>query len=130
MLTKNLELFLEKNREYIKEVSGLLSKTLPESPPVLIRHINDLIIHRARIAVLLAEANSLLDLAENDALIPKTKSVTELDREVKKNAAVREYRMWRDILYGIIISTDSSRNWSQSVLAFEKLHLELEGAGA
>jgi len=126
----NLETFLEKNKKYVNEIASKLSMRVPEEPVPLIMHVNELIIHKARIAILLAEANSLLDLAEYEALIPKTKSVTELDRETKQKQAVRDYRMWRDILYGLMTSIDSTRNWAQSALAFEKTHALLEGGGA
>jgi len=129
MLTRNLEAFLEKNRKYITEVSGLLSQSVPQEPVPLIEHVNALIVHRSRMVVLLAEMNSLLDLAEHESLVPKTKSLTELDRETRQKAQVRDYRMWRDILYGLVTSIDSTRNWGQSALAFEKTLVTLEGGG-
>jgi len=130
MLSENLKLFLDKNREYINTISGILSERMPEEPVPLIQHVNKLVVHKARISILLAEINSLLDLAEHDALLPKSKHLTELDRQVRQKSAVRDYRMWRDILYGLMTSIDSSRNWAQSALAFEKTHALLEGSGA
>jgi len=127
MLTRNLEEFLEKNRKYISEVSSLLSKSIPSEPVPLIEHVDTIIIHRSRMVVLLATANSLLDLAEHEALTPKSKSLTELDRETRQKAEVRDYRMWRDILYGLVTSIDSTRNWGQSALAFEKTLATIEG---
>lgn len=130
MLSNNLEAYLEKNRKYINEIASKLALSIPEEPVPLINHVNELIVHKARISILLAEMNSLLDLAEYEALIQKTKSITELDRVTKQKQAVRDYRMWRDILYGLMTSIDSTRNWAQSALAFEKTHALLEGGMA
>jgi hypothetical protein len=127
----NLERFLEKNRSYIVEVSNRLAMSMPEDPHVMIEHVKQLIIHRARMSALLAELDSMLDLAEKEALPEKTSKTTEMDREITKNAAVREYRMWRDILKNIVMSIDSTRSWAQSVLAYEKYGFhDLDGSGA
>ena len=130
MLEQNLTNFLDKHRDYIKEVSGLLAHSLPDEPVPMIEQTKLLIGHRARIATLLAEMNALLDLAEYESLPQKTRNVTELDRTTEQKKQVRDYRMWRDILYGIMSSIDSTRSWAQSALAFEKTHASFDGEGA
>lgn len=131
MLRENLEKFLEKHRDYVLEVSNRLGQAIPEDPNLLIEHVNKLIVHRARVSILLAEMDGLLDWAERDALPEKTSRTTEMDREITKNSEVREYRMWRDILKNIVLSIDSTRSWGQSSLAYEKYsHQSIEGSGA
>ncbi len=130
-MQQNLEKFLEKNREYVVEVSNRLAMQIPEDPHIMIEQVKKLITHRARISILLAEADAILDLAEKESLPEKTSRVTEMDREITKNSAVREYRMWRDILKNIVLSIDSTRSWAQSCLAYEKYGFhDLDGSGA
>ena len=73
----------------------------------------------ARIAVCLAETNSVLDFAELKNLQTR-EAGTELERKVWLAAAVRDERSFRDALEGLVKAVGTRVNMCQSLLNYHK----------
>jgi hypothetical protein len=82
----------------LNETSVMLDIKAPIDPNSLADSLTDVESWGSRISYLLSKADAHLDLAEAQNLVPKSKEVTELDRQVQLKARVAEQRMIRDML--------------------------------
>jgi len=98
LLLADYSAFKTEALESLKETSALLDIKTPVEPNSLADALSDIEAWGSRISYLQSKADAHLDLAEAQNLLPKSKEITELDRETNLKARVAEQRMLRDML--------------------------------
>jgi len=129
-LTRKLDEYLDDERvEYFKAINGILSCQVPKDDPEKIKeHLTVIIGHRSTIATILAKLEMFLDEALSYYLPQKEKSDTDLDRKLKLDSNVSQFRYWRNLVEGYLKTIDIQVSSMQSLLSYEKKHLtQLEG---
>src|SRR5258708_5491614 len=91
----------------VEKVQEILSEKLSDNPLVLYQQLSQVEAWHGRMTSLLADANAYLDRAEFKALMPMSKELTDLDREVNRANAVVNERRIRDIIEGLCKSIDT-----------------------
>ena len=84
----------------IQHIESLLNQRFDMNPAALQEQLLDLSAWQGRCLGLLADADSLLDFAEQKAIMKRDDEWTDLDRRVNLKAATRNERRARDILKG------------------------------
>ena len=85
----------------IAVVQAMLRAPLSDNPRSLVEQLTEAESWYGRVMTLLADANSYLDLAEQEQLGLIDKSLTVLERQTALAAAVFQERRLRDILEGL-----------------------------
>lgn len=85
-------------KDDIQHIEELLSIRLSDDPAALFDQLADLSSWQGRCGALLADAESLLDYAEQRALMSRQEDWTDLDRKVNLKASTRSERRARNIL--------------------------------
>ena len=87
-------------KQEINEVRKLLDEKLNNEVMFLQNHIADLAVMQGTLSRLLADAQSLLDYAEQKALMERQPGQTDLDRKKVMTAVTRNERRVMNILVG------------------------------
>lgn len=98
LLLADYNAFKTEALEALQETSVLLDTKIPVDPNTCTDSLAEIETWGSRLSYLQAKADAHLDLAESQNLIPKSKEITELDRETTLKARVAEQRMLRDML--------------------------------
>lgn len=84
----------------IAHIEQLLAQPLSDNPAELYEQLSEISEWQSTVLTLLADANSILDFAEQKSLMVRNPDWTDLDRKIHLRAAVRVERRARDILQG------------------------------
>jgi len=105
------------NIETILHMKKLLRNKLPEHMG-LETDLGECVAWYERATSLLADANAYLDIAEDSRMEPKTKYITDLDRETKLKSKCALERKIRDKIEGIVNAFDKRISLGQSILKY------------
>ena len=100
----------------IKHVQEILQVKLSDNPMRLEDQIKEAEAHYARMTSILAWAESYLDLAQRERLVPRDSDYTDVDRKIELDSACHRERRFRDIVSGLIRSIDTRVSLGQSLL--------------
>lgn len=116
----SFEDWFERNIAYIREVQAILSHPMDDSPGIMDSQAREAEGHAARMASMLAWADSYLDVAEHVQLrkMPSRDPQywTDLDRTKALAAAVTRERRFRDVVKGLCESIQQRISYAQSRL--------------
>lgn len=87
-------------KDTLEKIEALLEDPLSDEIIPLCQQINVLSGWQGRLRYILADANSLLCFAEQQALMARDSKMTDFDRKVYLVASVRNERRLRDIIKG------------------------------
>jgi len=128
MPIEDLRSYIESRTEYLDEVQALLKESIPKDQAEIIKqHLLDILTHRPTLSTMLAKLEWFLDRALAEHLPIKDKGETDLDRKFKLDSQVSDYRYWRNLVDGLLETTDRQASAMQSLLSFEKKHLTQMG---
>lgn len=91
----------------IEAVQGLLSERLSDDAVILTAQLAKVEAWSSRVVVLLAEANSQLDLAQHRAIQSMDRTARVFESEIELNTKVVTERRVRDILLGLSKSIET-----------------------
>lgn len=116
----DFEPWLLDNLEDILHVQrNILKHRLSKEPAGVVEDAKDAEAWYARMADLLADANAILDKAETDNLMPKSKEYTDYDREVKLAGLCAIQRSVRDKILGLVNGLEKRVSLAQSIMKAE-----------
>lgn len=104
----------------IQEIYDVLNKILADDPVILSEQIRIADGYYARAGFLLAEAESAYEKAKLKNLVPKSRELTDIDRQIRLDAAVSKEREWRDKLEVLLKAIEHRRSLGQTLI---KAHL-------
>lgn len=93
--------YFERHLDEIKRVQAILETKLSDNPSILEEQFREVEAHYGRLTSILAWANSYLDLAERERVLPAGSGYTVHDSEVHLAAACARERRFRDIVNGL-----------------------------
>ena len=97
---------------------------LSDDPELLVRQLTEAEKFGTRAKNMEAFADSYLDLAERERLVPHDRSsYTDIDRGVELAAAVSRERRFRDICTGLVAGIDRRISLGQSLLRYHEQRL-------
>ena len=111
--------YFEKCKSFIANVQDELTVSIAHDPVASDQQARTIESYRVGMREILAFADSYLDLAESEALKklpPRSKELTDLDRETRVAAAVSTERRFRDVVKGICESIDTRISYVQTRL--------------
>jgi len=123
-LTIRIPEFSQETVEYLHEVGKLLDEKLSDTAEFIKEHSSELASHRARLGVLLGKVEYLLKEKKSFYL---SDSGTVLEKEIALDNSVKDYDFYRDLLEEQIKSMDKILSLGQSILSYEKTHLQILG---
>lgn len=100
----------------LDQVSKLLSEELSDDPEILQSQARSIEAWNGRLGVIVAWADSYLDMATADRIRAKEKGETDLDRQTKLDAAVARERRFRDVAQSLLKAIDRRVSLAQSLI--------------
>ena len=113
--------YFEGHVDQIRKTQAILATGLNDDPVVMDRQIRETEETLGAMKSILGWADSYLDVAEHQALAAmpsRSGGFTDLDRDKAMSAAVARQRRFRNIVRGIIESTETRISYGQSRLRF------------
>lgn len=116
--------YFNKHLGMIKEIQVLMETKLSDHPEALVNQLTEAEKWGTRAKSMEAFANSYLDLAERQRLVPYDRtSWTDTDRAVELAAACARERRFRDICAGLVAGIDRRVSLGQSLLRYHEERL-------
>lgn len=117
--------YFETHIEEIKAVQRVMEEPLSDDGVVLIHQLTHAESYHTKARSMLAWANSYLDLAERQRLVPYDRgSYTDTDRQTELAAACARERRFRDVIEGLVKGIEQRISLGQSLLRFHEENLK------
>lgn len=111
--------YADANLPLLNEVQKEMAKSLDDLPAIMDSQARKAESYHERIKSIVSDADLYLDVAKERQLRqigPRSKEFTDLDREIKLDAAVAQERRFRNIAKGICESLETRISYSQTRL--------------
>lgn len=115
--------YFDQHIKTIKTIQGFMETKLSKEPGVLVDQLVEAESYLTKTKSMEAWANSYLDLAERERLVPYDRaSYTDTDRQIELASACSRERRFRDVVRGLTEGIDRRISLGQSLLKhFEAL---------
>lgn len=129
MVNERFDVWQEAHQAELAEIRALLDEKLPDEAEPLWTSLQEIEAQYGRLQYLVSVADGFLDLAEAEHL-PKTKTMTALEKEVEMKAACVPERQFRDLVQGLLEAVKVRIMLGQSRMAYmRELYIEARGRG-
>lgn len=117
--------YFDAHHERIKTIQSIMETKLSSSPATLAAQLAEAERYHTKARSMLAWANSYLDLAERERLVPYDRgSYTDTDRNIELAAACSRERRFRDVVEGLVEGIDRRISLGQSLLRYHEENLK------
>ena len=117
--------YFDKHIGLIKEIQGIMQENFSPHPGEIEEQTRKAEGYYTRSTSMLAWADSYLDLAERQRLVPYDRgSYTDKDRDIELAAACSRERRFRDVVQGIVDGVDKRISLGQSLLKYHEERLK------
>jgi hypothetical protein len=116
--------YFERHIETIKTIQAMMETKLSKEPGVLAEQLADVERFFTKVKSMEAWANSYLDLAERERLVPYDRaSYTDTDRQIELASACSRERRFRDVVRGLSEGIERRISLGQSLLKYNEIAL-------
>lgn len=116
--------YFERHIETIKTIQALMETKLSKEPGVLAEQLTEAERHFTKAKSMEAWADSYLDLAERERLVPYDRaSYTDTDRQIELASACSRERRFRDVVRGLTEGIERRISLGQSLLRYHETAL-------